>query len=76
MADPKKEPIVVKIPETKVEEPKSIPSSPVPGKIHVDLYLKSKGVPLYERGGKRAFAVVKEKEFASDKEFDELFKSY
>lgn len=75
MADSKKD-IIIKIPETKLEEPKSIPSSPVPGKIHVDLYLKAKGVPLYERGGKHAFAVAKSKEFASDSEFDTLFQSY
>jgi len=77
MVDPKKEEIkVVKIPETKLEAPKQIPVSPDPSKIHVELFLHSTGCPLWERGGKRAFAKAKGLEFATDKQFQELFKSY
>ncbi len=77
MAEPKKEEVkVVKIPETKLEPLKEIPASPSPEKVHVELFLHSTGCPLWERGGKRAFAKSKGKEFATDKEFEELFKSY
>ncbi len=66
---------VVKLDNGPLKEP--IVDVPVKeGKAHVDIYLKSKGVPLWERGGKRAFAKVKDKLYATDKEFDELFKNY
>lgn len=45
-------------------------------KVHVDLFLKANGVPIWERGGKKAFAVAKGKEFGTDIEFEALFKSY
>lgn len=58
-----------------LKEPEHIPSAPA-GQLHVDLYLQGKAVPLWERGGKHAFAVAKGKTFASEKAFDELFKAY
>ncbi|MGZ3772945.1 MAG: hypothetical protein ACXVCY_04165 [Pseudobdellovibrionaceae bacterium] len=45
-------------------------------KVHVDLYLTYTKVPMWERGGKRAFAKSKGKEHASYDEFIELFKNY
>lgn len=60
----------------KLKEPAHIPASPVAGKMHVDLYLQGRGVKLWERGGKREFAKAKGKEFASEQDFDELFKQY
>lgn len=73
MAEEKKDP-TINLP--KLKEPASIPASRDPGKMHVDLYLQGKGVKIWERGGKRAFALAKGKEFASEKDFDELFKKY
>lgn len=67
---------VVKIDNSGLKEPASIPASPVAGKSHVDLYLKVKGVPLWERGGMRAFAQRKSLEFGTDQQFNDLFKSY
>jgi len=54
---------------------KSLRSSD-PKKIHVDLYLRAKKVKIWERGGKIAYAEKKGMSFATEKEFDELFKSY
>lgn len=45
-------------------------------KIHVDMYLKARKSPIYERGGKVAFAKSKGLEFGTEKEFEELFKTY
>ena len=44
--------------------------------LHVDLYLKAKKCPLHERGGKVAFAKSKNLEFGTEKQFEELFKTY
>jgi len=55
----------------------NIDPAPAPiGKIHVDVYLKLNGVPVWERGGKREFAFANGLEFGSDDEFVELFKRY
>lgn len=45
-------------------------------RVHVDFYSKAKNIPLWERGGRRAFAKAKGQEFGTDQEFDELFKAY
>lgn len=45
-------------------------------KIHVDMFLKSRECPLWERGGKVKFAQAKGLEFATENEFVELFKAY
>jgi len=45
-------------------------------KVHIELFLRTKDVPLWERGGKIAFAKSNGKEFATDAEFEELFKKY
>jgi hypothetical protein len=45
-------------------------------KMHVDMFLKSRSCPLWERGGKVRFAQLKGKEFATEQEFEQLFKSY
>lgn len=60
------------------EPPIPVPAKVVDGKtkVHVDLYLRAKGVPLWERPGKHAFAKENKQEFATDAEFDELFKKY
>lgn len=73
MADKDKDP-TVSLP--KLKEPAHIPVSREPGKMHVDLYLQGKSVKLWERGGKKAYALAKGKEFASEKDFDEIFKKY
>ena len=59
-----------------LKEPDTAFAPPVGEKIHVDVYLKVKGVPLWERGGKRAFAITKGKELATAGELDTLFLSY
>jgi hypothetical protein len=59
-----------------LKEPDTAFAPPVGEKIHVDVYLKVKGVPLWERGGKRAFAITKGKELATERELDTLFSSY
>jgi len=58
------------------KEPQIDATPRVDGKVHVDVYLMVKGVPLWERGGKKAFAVKKAKEFATEKEFETLFSTY
>lgn len=58
------------------KESASIPPSREPGKLHVELYLKAKATKLWERGGMIAFAHAKGMAFASEKSFDELFRSY
>ena len=63
---PLKEPEPVPVPKKLAEQ----------GNIHIDVYLRAKGVPLWERGGKRAFAVKHGKEFATEKELDALFVNY
>lgn len=60
----------------KLKEPTSVPPSPEAGKNHVDVYLQARAVRLWERGGKRAYAIQKGREFGTDKEFDDLFKAY
>lgn len=58
----------VAIPAPKQEEGKT--------KVHVDLYLKVTGVPLWERGGKRAFAIANKLEYAQEADFKKLFERY
>lgn len=53
-----------------------IPPSKKDGTMHVLFYLRSKGCKLWERGGKEAFAKSKGKEYATENEFEELFKTY
>lgn len=56
---------------------KDPPAPPAPaGKMHVSLYLKSRDTKLWHREGKSAFAKAKGKEFATEAEFDSLFKQY
>lgn len=45
-------------------------------KIHVDMFLKSKDCPMWERGGKVRFAQVQGFEYGTEQEFEQLFKSY
>lgn len=45
-------------------------------KVHIDLYLTCKQVPVWERSGKKAFAIAKGKEYATEAEFEEIFKKY
>lgn len=45
-------------------------------KVHVDLFLRAKKIPLWERGGRRAFALKKGFEFATEKQFEDLFSRY
>jgi hypothetical protein len=59
-----------------LKEPETASLPPVGAKVHVDVYLKLMGVPLWERGGKRAFAICKGKEFATEHEFATLFQNY
>lgn len=68
----------VKFPKDPIPEfdPKAAPKSADPSKVHVDLYLHAKGVKLWHRGGMKAFAISKGKEFAADQEFEALFKNY
>jgi len=47
-----------------------------PQKVHIDIYLKSIGCPVWEQGGKKAFALHHKKEFATVANFAELFKKY
>ena len=47
-----------------------------PGKIHVETFLNSTNVPIWHRGGKRAFAYSKNMPYATEAEFETLFKSY
>lgn len=67
------------VPET-LREPTKFPApkKTSDGKllVHVDFYLKAIGVPLWERGGKKAFAKSNGLEFATDEEFKELFNRY
>lgn len=49
---------------------------PEVSKAHVDFYLLARNVPVWERGGRRAFAKQHNLEFATDSEFDALFKKY
>jgi hypothetical protein len=61
------------------DEKKPIPAPITVGqqkKAHVELYLRATGVPIWERGGKKAFAVSKGCEFGTDTEFEQLFKAY
>lgn len=45
-------------------------------KIHVELYLQAKGVKIWERGGKIAFAEQKGFIFGTEEEFEDLLKAY
>jgi hypothetical protein len=58
------------------QEKREIPISTSPNKIHIELYLQAKGVKIWERGGKIAFAEKKGLLFATEKEFDDLLKAY
>jgi hypothetical protein len=58
------------------QESVSIPVSREVGLIHVELYLRAKAVKLWERGGMIAYAHANGKQFDSEKNFDELFRSY
>lgn len=49
---------------------------PEESKCHVDFYLQARGVPVWERGGRRAFAIQHKMEIASDTQFDALFLKY
>ena len=53
-----------------------VPNCSDPNKFHVELYLRSKGVKIWERGGKVAFAVKKGLTFGTEEEFEDLFKAY
>ena len=59
-----------------LREPTDIPAAKSDGRYHVDLFLRASNVPLWERGGKRAFAIQKDSEFATDEEFEKLFEAY
>lgn len=58
-----------------LKDPPAPPAAPA-GKMHVSIYLKARGVPVWHVEGKVAFAKCKKMEFASEKDFDELFKKY
>lgn len=64
---------VFKGPELK--EPPPPPPAPA-GKMHVDTFLHGTGVQPWEKGGRRAYAIAKGKEVATEAEFIELFKKY
>lgn len=65
-----------RMPEPQIEDGSNPPLASEPGKIHVDVFLRAAGVPLWHRAGKKAYAISKGKAFATDKEFVELFKHY
>jgi hypothetical protein len=66
----------VQFDKSELKEPETAFLPPVGAKVHVDVYLRIKGIPLWERGGKRAFAIRKGKEFATEQEFVTLFLNY
>ena len=75
-AKSKKKKKVVRLEPETLKEPSRIPRSVEKNKVHVDVYLKAIEIPLWERGGRRAFAIKRGKEFATEEEFKKLFKSY
>ena len=44
--------------------------------IHIDLFLKASGTKIWERGGKKAFAIAKGFEYGTEQTFQDLFRSY
>lgn len=59
-----------------MKEPDSIPASQDSSKVHVDLYLKALKIPLWERGGMKAYAIAKGLEFSTEDNFKNLFQTY
>lgn len=63
-------------PQASVQAPAPAQEKHQGQKVSVDLYLRAHNVPVWERGGRRAFAVSKGLEFGTEQQFDELFKKY